>query len=333
MSYKTTEELIEYLCDNGILISGEKQKRQLINTGYYHGYKGYRYYKNIQTKLPFKSYNEVYSTIQYDSDIKALLYPKLMYIEMAVKNIALESILVNAQSENINDMYNKVVSSYINAPKNCNDELKKKFQQNKLNLQKKIDSYIASAYEKQNDKITHYYNNTNNSSHSGVPIWALFEIMTLGDFAYLLSCLTHDVRKDISKKIGINLSCDTEIQLVYRYIYTLKDLRNEVAHNGVVFDTRFKKFDPSPSMKQCLKQEFKLKYVNFKTIGDYVILICYYLKILDIPKDEIIEFIDNLQTIVNKYKSSVNQNVSKIVIHPDLPYRMMEIKKSLQNSN
>lgn len=56
---------------------------------------------SAQIRLPFVSYDEVYATIQYDSNLKALLYGKMMYIETAVKNIALESILVNANSESI----------------------------------------------------------------------------------------------------------------------------------------------------------------------------------------------------------------------------------------
>ena len=44
MGYKTTDGLMRHLRDNGIAISGSAQKRQLINTGYYHGYKGYRFF-------------------------------------------------------------------------------------------------------------------------------------------------------------------------------------------------------------------------------------------------------------------------------------------------
>ena len=116
MGYKTTDALMRHLRKSGIAIEGGKQKRQLINTGYFHGYKGYRFFENSQRRLPFVSYDEVYATIQYDSELKALLYGKMMYIETAVKNIALESILVNANSESIQDMYDKVVSGYNNAP-------------------------------------------------------------------------------------------------------------------------------------------------------------------------------------------------------------------------
>lgn len=44
MSYKTTDALMRHLRTSGISIQESKQKRQLINTGYFHGYKGYRFF-------------------------------------------------------------------------------------------------------------------------------------------------------------------------------------------------------------------------------------------------------------------------------------------------
>lgn len=325
MSYKTTDGLMRHLRTNGISISGSVQKRQLLNTGYFHGYKGYRFFKYSGNRLPFTSYDEVYVTIQYDSALKSLFYGKVMFIETAVKNIALEQILINANSEKISDMMEKVVKSYNNAPSGVSVNRKRKFQQDKLNLQKSIQSSMAYAYSKGNPKITHFYNN----GYAEVPVWAMFEIMTMGDFGYLLSCLTYDVRDDISRQLGLNTSCDTERQLLFRYIYALKDLRNAIAHNAVVFDTRFHNFDPDRAMKQCLKLEIGLPYVNFKTIGDYVLLIGYYLKLLYVPKTEIKAFIREFERITEKYKNSVNSVLASIVIHPDLYARMNALKNFL----
>lgn len=42
-NYKSTDALMRHLRNNGIAISGSSQKQQLINTGYFHGYKGYRF--------------------------------------------------------------------------------------------------------------------------------------------------------------------------------------------------------------------------------------------------------------------------------------------------
>lgn len=326
MGYKTTDGLMRHLRENGIAISGSVQKRQLINTGYYHGYKGYRFFQTASQKIPFTTYKEVYATIEYDSSLKSLLYGKMMFIETAVKNIALESILTIAKSESIQEMYNKIVTSYKNAPTGSTPEQKKRYQQNKLNLQNSIQSSLASAYRKGNPKITHFYNNV---GYSDVPVWALFEIMTLGDFGNLLSCLTYSVRDDISKRLGLNLACDTDRQLVYKYIYTLKDLRNAVAHNAVVFDTRFRNIEPTRAMKECLRQEFSLPYVNFKTIGDYIILMCYYLKLLRVPKTEIKAFIREFEKITADYLKKISDNVAAVVVHPDQAFRMAKVKSSL----
>lgn len=323
MGYKSTDGLMRHLRNSGIAISGSSQKRQLVNTGYFHGYKGYRFFKSSQNRLPFISYDEVYATIQYDSKLKALFYGKIMFIETAVKNVALESILLNANSENIQDMYDRVVSSYKNAPSKFSIEQKRKLQQNKLNLENSIQGSLVRAYKADNVQITHFYNNI---GYSGVPIWALFEIMTMGDFGFLLSCLTYDVRDDISHRLGINVSSDTDRKLVYKYIYTLKDLRNAIAHNAVVFDTRFRNIDPTRAMKRCLELEMSLPYVNFKSIGDYVLLMCYYLKILGVSKTEIKAFIREFERVTEEYKGLVNPSVAAIVVHSDLSSRMNILK-------
>ena len=186
-NYKSTDALMRHLRNNGIAISGSSQKQQLINTGYFHGYKGYRFFVSSNRRIPFTLYNEINATIQYDTKLKSLLYGKMMLIETA-----LNTIMAEIDSNSIYDMYDKAVSSYKNAPTGTSEDIKKKFQNNKLNLQGSIQNSIAAAYRKENPKITHFYNTVN---YNEVPIWAIFEILTMGEFGYLLSCLTQDVRK------------------------------------------------------------------------------------------------------------------------------------------
>ena len=50
--HKSTDALMRHLRNNGIAISGSSQKRQLINTGYFHGYKGYRFFISSRYRLP-----------------------------------------------------------------------------------------------------------------------------------------------------------------------------------------------------------------------------------------------------------------------------------------
>lgn len=149
-------------------------------------------------KIPFISYNEVNATIQYDTKLKSLFYGKMMFIETAFKNIALNTIMEEIRSSSIYDMYDKVVSSYRNSEPELPEDVKKRLQTNKLNLQGTIQNSIAAAYRRDNPQITHFYNTVN---YNEVPIWAIFEILTMGDFGHLLSCLTKDMRKKISRRL------------------------------------------------------------------------------------------------------------------------------------
>ena len=151
--YKSTDALMRHLRKNNISISGSLQKQQLINTGYFHGYKGYRFFGKSHNRLPFVSYNEIYATIQYDTKLKSLLYGKIMYIETALKNIALNTIMDEIHSNSIYDMYDKAVSGYKNAPKGTAVVQKKKFQTNKLSLQGSIQKSITAAYQRENPKL------------------------------------------------------------------------------------------------------------------------------------------------------------------------------------
>ena len=69
--------------------------------------------------------------------------------------------------------------------------------------------------------------------------------------------------------------------------------------------------------------------MNFKTIGDYIILICYYLKLLKVSKTEIKTFIREFEKITSEYQNSVNPSVAAITIHPDLTSRMAILKNSI----
>ena len=90
MRVKTTNALMKYLRDkHKISIGKSKDKRNLINIGYYHGYKGYRYISNPQNRINIKDFKEVVSIVNFDSRLKSILYPQLMQIETISKNIGL----------------------------------------------------------------------------------------------------------------------------------------------------------------------------------------------------------------------------------------------------
>ena len=66
-------------------------------------------------------------------------------------------------------------------------------------------------------------------------------------------------------------------------MFLLKDLRNAIAHNEIIYDIRFKKYDASALMKKYLKREFcvpglpQLSHIGFQRIDDYIFLVVYFL--------------------------------------------------------
>lgn len=110
---KSTDDLMRYLRDQkGISISGSSQKRKLMNMGYYHGYKGYRYINTSSNRISYTKFEELVAVYDFDAQLKALFYPNVMLIETAVKNYVLDVLVSSANSENFIDIYNQLLDNY-----------------------------------------------------------------------------------------------------------------------------------------------------------------------------------------------------------------------------
>ena len=328
MSYKSVDGLMRHLRnDCGIAIQGSTQKRQLRNMGYFHGYKGYRFYKTAAKRIPYQSFDEVNQTFVYDSALKSLIYEKIMFIETAVKNRALESIMEKAGSEDLSVIFDEVLSSYKNSSDELSKEERKKIQQDKLDFQKNVQNTIFVAYRNNNPQITHFYMDLDRQS---LPVWAVFEVITMGSFGKMLKCLTYEVRDDISRRLNMRTSMDTNREFVYKYIWLLKDLRNAVAHNSVIFDTRFRRFTPKAVLQKHLAQEVGLPFVKFDSIGDYIILITFFLKMLGVTKTELKAFVRSFLQITANYEKDVNPKVAHLTIQHRVRERMAILETFIQ---
>lgn len=56
-----------------------------------------------------------------------------------------------------------------------------------------------------------------------------------------------------------DITIDTNRNLLSNILYTIKSLRNSVAHNNIVFDTRFKDRKISSVLKNGLKKRHAFK--------------------------------------------------------------------------
>lgn len=95
---KTLDELMQHLCNNGIACSGELQKRELKNLGYYHGYKGCRFAGIAKNRLHLQSFEQISSLNSFDMALKSSIYPRIIAVETALKNYTLEEVLQDAES-------------------------------------------------------------------------------------------------------------------------------------------------------------------------------------------------------------------------------------------
>lgn len=55
--------------------------------GYFHGYKGYRYCYSPSSLLPYTGFNELQAVYEFDMNLKAILYPQIMFLETTIKTM------------------------------------------------------------------------------------------------------------------------------------------------------------------------------------------------------------------------------------------------------
>lgn len=321
---KSINGLMKYLRKiHKMQIKGSTDKRSLKNIGYYHGYKGYRYVKNPNNKISFSNFNELLSIIEFDNKVKSLLYPQVMFIETALKSYALEIIIQQGKTENFSEIYANLMTDY----KSYIGTKYKDAYKKRLDTFNRIQSTIAAKYASDNNIVSHYLKND-----ESIPIWAIFEIITLGEFGNLISTLNLKTRKDISNDLGLNIAFDSNGILVQSIIFALKDLRNAIAHNNVVFDTRFKERNINKTLIKAIENNAKVQKLSFNNITDYIILVAYILKKLDKKNKEIIKNINYYLKYTNSLKESIPRQVYDQIILTNDEQKLKDFIKFLKEN-
>lgn len=155
----------------------------------------------------------------------------------------------------------------------------------------------------------HYYRND-----KPVPIWAIFELISFGEFGQLVSCLDVNVKKNISTNIGFYTSHDRDGKLPELIVMTLKDLRNAVAHNDPVFDVRFKTSFINYRIQNYITFDTGIVNVDFKSIVDYIILISYLMKLLKVNKNENKKFLRDFMDLCESLRNDIPISVYNKII-------------------
>ena len=322
MKPKSINALMAYMRDEKhIQIGGSIQKKKLRHMGYFHGYKGYRYCNSPNRILSYSNFNELQAVYDFDMKLKSLFYPQIMFLETTIKNYSLEIILDESQSKRFADIYAKILNDY--KSHTIGSDPYKSAIKKRMNVRNKIYSNISRDYAK-NNIINHYYD-----KDQPLPLWAVFELLSLGEFANFFSCLNISVRKKISASIGIKSSVDADGRMIEKMVLTLKDLRNAIAHNNTIFDTRFQTASVNGRISNYISSETGIANISFNTIVDYVILICFLMSLLKCNKTEIFAFIKQFEDAYEGLRKQVPSNIFSKIVYTDTKKKLNSLRKFL----
>ena len=156
-------------------------------------------------------------------------------------------------------------------------------------------------------------------------------MLTLGEFGNFYSCLSYGVRREVSIKLGFHQPSDSDAFLTKKIIFAIKELRNAVAHNDVIFDTRFSRSSIDKSLSSSLEIVTGIKSITFKSITDYIILVVYLLKCFGVPKGDmrrfVAEFQDNIETLRKQIPTSLFTRIVLTDTRPKLKSLQEYIRK------
>lgn len=150
----TIYQLMKYLRKHHSVAVKSNQARALRNIGYYHGYKGYRFIRQPRQRISFTSLDEVIALNSFDMQLKTLFYPKVMFIENALKSYVIESVLLDSKSENLDVIFNRSITNYRLYPRGS-DTYHKQYEK-RMNLKGKINNALLRDYSNKKQTVNHF---------------------------------------------------------------------------------------------------------------------------------------------------------------------------------
>ena len=192
-------------------------------------------------------------------------------------------------------------------------------------FKKEFEDLYVFYNHKSRDVIGHF-----RDADKDIPIWAIFEVMTLGNFGSFYECLDRRVKTAIVRDIGMPFNLDSE-QRLKDMIFTLKDFRNAIAHNGVVLDVRFQSGSINTGVAQLLKQETCVGKIDFIDITDYVILLAYLMRRTGFTKTECKQLVAGYEAILERYRSELPINIYSKLIKTSTRGKLTALRQFVSN--
>ena len=317
-------QLMKYLRNTHHINVKSSQTQALRNMGYYHGFKGYRFIREDTNRVNFSSLDEIIALNKYDMRLKTVLYSKVMFIENALKSYVIEALLADSKSENFDVIYNKSLTAYRNYTPGS--RAYKTEYTKRMNLKGKINAALVRDYNKRS-VVAHFFNND-----ITIPVWAIFETLALGEFGTLYDCACTNVKLYVSNIMKLPTNLDSDGMNTKFFIFTVKDLRNAIAHNNVIFDTRFKTGKIDQRLVTLLETEVGISNIDFKYMDAYIIMITYFIRKMGETKTACKQFVASYQQQTEYLRNELPINIYNQVVGTQHRSNMNALQKFVSKS-
>lgn len=321
---KTTDGLMRHIRDNkNIDIKGSKEKIQLRNMGYFHGFKGYNFFLEKEEELDFKQFSELQALYNFDTEIKNLLYKHVMFCETAIKNRLLEIVCINS-GFNLENLFQNSLTYYKSFSPGSSKY--KKHLKHTTRLRRDIYDMI---HEQCNSKpyIYHYIH-----QDRPVPVYAVFELFTLGNLVFFTRCMSPSLNIEAQKQLKLySPSFDQSKDILGDIIDCIKGLRNAIAHNGTLYDCRFKTGETSGRLKEYLVVKMGITNLSFDRIIDYLILLILICSGLSYSKTELQKIIRQFEHNLDYLRAEISESTYDKIIGVQARPKLTKLKNFINN--
>ena len=227
--FKTLKEQLDLLESRGLTINDrEKAASYLLEHSYYNVINVYsKFFQDEKnTFISGSSFEEIRRVHIFDSELKSILFKYIIESEKHFK-----SSIAYRFGEKFRD------KPYAYLQTNCYSN------NNLISLAQTVSTLSKVIKENINSNkassIKHYYSN-----HNNVPIWVLINELTFGETIYFYINLDDKLKNRIAQDMNkflqdcIGKQTTLEAQTLINLLFNLKDIRNCVAHDNVLFGMR-----------------------------------------------------------------------------------------------
>lgn len=341
--YKDIDKLINYAESYHNIKGCKNNATDFRNMGYYHGYKGYRYVylpregeRLNSIIIDYSDFSQLKALYDFDTNLKTLLYPYVMFVETSIKNRILESLCLLVDSPDIESVCAQLF--FNKKEHNCVLNAKSNKIYNKRtnrNTSKKQISFMCKLFERVSNGycsesvINHYF-----KQNKPLPIWAVFELLSLGDIRSFLDSADEELADVVDSYMNFkcieltsqNNDCKCSTAHI---IDVIKPLRDSIAHNRAIYDVRFRqKFDRKKTNHPDQYIDDVLSILNMERDGrtyrifDYVVFLSYVIYILNENASSSVELLNGFRKDIDCFMlnggSTLGNGVINAILTPNV---------------